>query len=116
MVLCKASRRVSIVFTSRCSFIFHYLQFVIIFDTTLSRHLLGLRLHVTLKFYLFRFLVVLFVTVNMSVRRNLVGEFCENEINANYLYRGNSFCLSLFLSGSDLLSLLLGGVGCYCCT
>jgi len=60
VVLCKAFRRVSIVFTSLCSFIFHYLQFVIISDTTLSCQLLSLRLHVTLKFYLFRFLVVLF--------------------------------------------------------
>ena len=67
MVLCKAFRHVIIVFTSLCSFIFHSLQFVIIFDITLSRHLLGLRLHVTLKFYLFRFLIVLFVTVNVSV-------------------------------------------------
>jgi hypothetical protein len=67
VVLCKACRSVIIVFTSLCSFIFHYLQFVIIFDITLSRLLLGLRLHVTLKFYLFRFLVVLFVTVNVSV-------------------------------------------------
>jgi len=88
---------------------------VIIFDIALSRHLLGLRLHVTLKFYLFRFLVVVFVTVNVSVWWNLVGEFCESEINANYLYRGNSVYLSLFLSGSDF-SLLTGGVGCYCCT
>ena len=68
MVLCKACRGVIIVFTSLCSFIFHYLQFLVIFDITLSRLLLGLRLHVTLKFYLFRFLGVLFVTVNVSVR------------------------------------------------
>jgi len=67
VVLCKACRRVIIVFTSLYSFIFHYLLFVIIFDIALSRHLLGLRLHVTLKFYLFRFLVVVFVTVNVSV-------------------------------------------------
>jgi len=59
VVLCKVCRGIIIVFTSICSFIFHYLQFVIIFDLTLNHHLLGLRLHVTLKFYLFRFLVVL---------------------------------------------------------
>jgi len=60
-----------------------------------------------------------FWTINVSVWWNLIGEFCENEINAIYLCSENSFflsiCLSLFLSGSTS-SLLLGGVGCYCYT
>jgi hypothetical protein len=67
VVLCKVCSGVIIVFISLCSFISHYLQFVIIFDITLSRHLLRQRLRVTLKFYLFRFLVVVFVTINVSV-------------------------------------------------
>jgi hypothetical protein len=67
VVLSNVFPGVIIVFTLLCSFIFHYLQFVIIFEITLSRHLLRLRLHVTLKFYLFRFLVVVFVTINVSV-------------------------------------------------
>jgi hypothetical protein len=46
VVLCKAFHGVSIVFTSLYSFIFHYLQFVIIFDIKFSRHLLDLRLYV----------------------------------------------------------------------
>jgi hypothetical protein len=44
------------------------MQFVIIVDIKFSRHLLGVRLYTTLQFYLFTFLVVLFVTVDLSVR------------------------------------------------